>query len=271
MNYKFIILRKYFLIFYYTLFDIVLISFLFLFSTNKLNTQNLNFTIVTASDTSHFLSLKQLITSIIKFEPKANLIVYDLGLSKDELIDLKQNFNNINIKKFRFEEYPEHVHLSSQDNGAYAWKPIIINETINSVKGTLIWMDAGNVITKNLRTIKKYIKIIGFYSPLSSENIKKWSHPRTLSAINFPKTDLNKRNLNAAIVGINYNSKYIDLISKWKELSLDKEFILPDGANITNHRWDQTLLTLLFYKEYKKLFFLRTYNVFGIRVHQDID
>ena len=103
--------------------------------------------------------------------------VYDLGLTNEELIELKQSFGNINIKKFNYDDYPEHVNLSSQDNGSYAWKPIIIKETMNSVKGALIWMDAGNIITKNLWIIKNYINIFGFYSPLSSENIKKWSHP----------------------------------------------------------------------------------------------
>ena len=197
--------------------------------------------------------------------------VYDLGLTNEELIELKQSFENINIKKFNYDDYPEHVNLSSQDNGSYAWKPIIIKETMNSVKGALIWMDAGNIITKNLWIIKNYVNIFGFYSPLSSENIKKWSHPLTLEALKFPHNNLKKRNLNGAIVGVNNQSKYVNLVNKWEELSLKREIIIPDGANVTNHRWDQTLLTLLFYKDFKKAFFLRTYSVFGIKVHQDID
>ena len=97
-----------------------------------------------------------------KFEPNADLLVCDLGLTNEELIELKQSFGNINIKKFNYDDYPKHVNLSSQDNGSYAWKPIIIKETMNSVKGALIWMDAGNIITKNLWIIKNYINILVF-------------------------------------------------------------------------------------------------------------
>ena len=80
-----------------------------------------------------------------------------------------------------------------------------------------------------------------------------------------------KRNLNAAVVGIRYKSKFRKLVDLWKTYALQKDLILPEGANSSNHRWDQTLLTLIYYRDYQKLYSLKTYFVFGIKVHQDID
>ena len=151
------------------------------------NEQNKELTIVTASDTSHFESLKQLIDSIKKYEKHSNLIVFDLGLKVEELNELNNKYPNIEVNKFEFSNYPKHVNLSSQDNYAYAWKPIIIEEILNLSKGLVLWCDAGNLLTRNFNSLKRHIKINGFYSPLSSENIEKWSHPKTLNSLNFPK------------------------------------------------------------------------------------
>ena len=255
----------------YTFFDIIFLSLsqLLLF-LNWIN-NNEQLTIVTASDTSHFQSLKQLIDSIKKYEKDTRLIVFDLGLKIEELEELNSTYINIEVHKFEYNNYPEHVNLSSQDNGAYAWKPIIIEEILNLSKGLVLWCDAGNLLTRNLSSLKRHLIINGFYSPLSSEKIEKWSHPKTLNYLNFPKKKYLKRNLNAAVVGIRYKSRYKELVDLWKTSALQKDLILPEGANSSNHRWDQTLLTLIYYRDYQKLYSLKTYFVFGIKVHQDID
>ena len=104
----------------YTVFDIIFLSLsqLLLF-LNWIN-NNEQLTIVTASDTSHFQSLKQLIDSIKKYEKDTRLIVFDLGLKIEELEELNSTYINIEVHKFEYNNYPEHVNLSSQDNGAYA-------------------------------------------------------------------------------------------------------------------------------------------------------
>lgn len=39
-----------------------------------------------------------------------------------------------------------------------------------------------------------------------------------------------------------------DLIREWKDLSLIKDCITPEGLNRENHRPDQSIWSLLFYK-----------------------
>ena len=78
--------------------------------------------------------------------------------------------------------------------------------------------------------------------------------------------------LNAAIIGINpSNQVKKNYIKTWSEYSLNKKIILPDGSGKTNHRWDQSLLTVLYYKTFNPKVFLRTHKIFGILTHQDIE
>ena len=51
------------------------------------------------------------------------------------------------------------------------------------------------------------------------------------------------------VVGINYNIPWVkEMIKEWRDLSLIKECICPDGSDRSNHRQDQSIFTILFYK-----------------------
>ena len=268
LDYKFIVLKKYFLIFAYTFFDYIFISFGNIFKKQNIDNK---FKIITASDTSHYLSLRQLLDSIVKYEKDLKVIVYDLGLSDFEVSQIKNEYKTIELKKFEFNNYPKYFLLSEQDKGAYAWKPAIIYEEFIKDDSHLIWMDAGNLVTKPLKLLKKIIINYGFFSPLSSEDIKKWTHIQTLKNYNFPDSMLSKRNLNAALIGFKSSQENNSFVTEWKELAFQKDFILPDGANRDNHRWDQSLLTLIYYKKYMRKYLAKTNNIFGIKIHQDVD
>ena len=236
----------------------------------KIDETNYSLTIVTAADSSHFKSALQLINSILNYEPQSKIIFYDLGLKENEkkvLLDSK-----IKYKTFNFDSHPNFYRLEQKDAGAYAWKPAIIYEEMLIESGLLIWMDAGNKVIKNLKSLKYAIILNGFFSPLSSGNVQRWTHESTLEKLLVSKNIIKKRNLNAALIGINtHNNKIKNLIEIWYTNSKNKDLILPEGAGKHNHRWDQSLLTLEYYKQVNKYFFPRTNKLFGVLIHQDID
>ncbi len=247
-------------------FFIYILSYLFVSKKNRQKKIN----IITAADSSHFQTSKQLILSIQKYEKGINIIFYDLGLSGSELKEIMTL--GLDYKKFEFDKYPSFMKLSEPDAGAYAWKPQIISSELKESDNLVIWMDAGNVLTSDLKKIRSIIKQFGFYSPLSNGYVKQWTHTTTLNELNVQSTIHKKRMLNAAIIGLDpQNKKTQYLVKKWSDLSLNKELILPKGAGKKNHRWDQSLLTILFYKNYKKVIFPRTHKSFGVITHQDID
>lgn len=252
---------------YKIIFDIVLL--IKLRSQKSLN--NKEFKIVTGCDSSHFNSLVNLLKSIQKHEPNTETVVYNLGLSSDEIYYLKNNFD-FEIINFDFKNYPKFIGEIdiSKKLGSYGWKPIIINKEFHKNDKNLLWLDAGCLLTKKLTLLKKYILKMGFYSPESSNSVKDWSHASTIQNLNFPSEYLNSPNFSSGLVGIAQNEKKIkELINKWEYFALDKETLAPKGSSRENHRQDQTILTLLVYilKINNNLF--KSHRMFGLLKDQD--
>ena len=64
----------------------------------------------------------------------------------------------------------------------------------------------------------------------------------------------------AGIIGINYNINWCrDLITEWKDLALIKECISPELSDRSNHRQDQSILSILYYK-YNDIYNFRMIN-----------
>jgi hypothetical protein len=179
-------------------------------------------------------------------------------------------FPNTSVKIFDFEKYPIHVHLSSQDAGAYAWKPIIIDEVYNSSKSTdvLLWCDAGNIINNDIHHCIEVIKTNKVYSATSSADIARWTHPTSIRNLRMPPEYLSYKLRNAAFVGLLCNDETVkSFVNEWKTLSLNKDIILPSGANRSNHRHDQSILSYLYYKFNVP----NVDNYIGHSIHNDID
>ncbi len=261
------------LTFYYSI-DILYSIFLIvlnIFKLKKISKQKL--TIVTAASSTHAKSLMQFLNSVSKYSPNSIVEVYSLDLNPNQLEELNIftiNNQNININNFTFNKFPEHFNIMIQ-NGSYAWKGVIIHEVYNRTEGLVLWLDAGNLINNNLFFIKVLIYIHGFFSPISSNRIIDWTHPDTLKKFEDLENYYKKRNKNGAIIGFNVSNKNSKLfIEDFYKMSIDKSYIAPDGSSRENHRYDQSIISLLFFKYFNK-FIPKTYKLFGISIHNDID
>ena len=137
--------------------------------------------------------------------------------------------------------------------------------------GLVLWLDAGNLVRNNLFIIKLLIFSHGFYSPISSNRIIDWTHPKTLDKFNDLSKFFNKRNKNGAIIGFYTGNKKAKLfVEDFFNMSLDKSYIAPENSSRLNHRYDQSLISLLFFKYFDK-FIPKTYKLFGISIHNDVD
>lgn len=228
-----------------------------------------NFIIITGADSSHYKSLIQLLLSVLLHEKNTKVIVFDLGLTDLELNELKEKFKTIEIRKFNYSQYPKFFNIKI-NAGEYAWKPVIISDILNEFKCSIVWMDAGNVISSPLNTIRKIMNFTGFYSPYSEKKIFSWTHPKTLKFLETSDKILNKRNLNAACVAVNYNFNEIKkVIDKWKQCALMKECIAPEGSSRKNHRQDQAVLSVIAYKSNVVNILFKKY--YGFKIQQDVD
>jgi len=244
----------------------------------------MNVTLVTAASANHGATLIQFLHNLChQFSSKSDtrVVVYDLGLTQSQLKrvdEIAQQFPTLfAFEKFDYSRYPKHLDINN-NRGSYAWKPNIIYEVCEKHKGIVVWMDSGNLVHKELTSLKDQVLKEGLYTNESSGDIKLWTHPRTLDF--FKGIETHKTNRNAACVGLNYDFPWVrDLLNEWVTASNQKDCIAPAGSSLQNHRYDQAILSILYYKYQDKYKFKDNYRVYNRKrhmnneysVHNDID
>lgn len=231
-----------------------------------------NLVFVTGADDSFFESLVQLVDHFQNKFPNNTLIVYSLGINKNKLSNLISNYPNIIVEQFNFDEYPSFY--SKRDNfkklGSYAWKSAIIYEVISEYQSQVIWMDTGNLVKGKLIFLRIVLTAFGFISPFSIGSIKEWTHPNVLNVLSVKSYISKKRNLTGGLVGFDYsNENSMKLLQDWFTLSKKEKFISPPDSDRSNHRQDQSLLSILYYKNKKIVNPCHIKSIFGLLVNKN--
>lgn len=243
--------------------------------------------IISGADTTHFKSLLQLLTNlkdIFGHNSGLKIVIWDLGLTEEQLKELQSNFNRLCVfYKFEFKNYPDWVNIRI-NAGEYAWKPILIAETMKMEgkgKQYLVWLDSGNLVSSKdlFRVLLRNLQKSLIYSSITSGLVTDWTHPKMLEYMNVKKWGfdlLGFKNRNGALLGFNIQKKeVVELINDFSQLALIKDCIAPQDSSRQNHRQDQALFTLLYYKFHFKKHHLdlnkMTESDFGISAHNDID
>lgn len=236
--------------------------------------------IISGCSDNHFKTMLEFIKSMLKTTnlTKNSFVFYDLGLN-DKNIEILNNiyFNNSNYinynlyyKKFDYSKYPEWYNIEI-NAGEYAWKPAIIYETYKLFsEEVIIWMDAGNLIYNNLDILEDVIRINNVYSPISSGLIKDWTYKKVIELLR--PENLYLQNRNGACIGLNCSCDWVkNLIEDLYYFSSNKDYIAPEGSSRINHRQDQALFTILYYK-YQKIYNFNIVNKYiNFTIHNDID
>ena len=258
--------------FYWDLF-IIFVYLIYNFLVYKKPFDN-NIVFVTAAEKNYFIQLKSLLKSYNKYLNN-KLIIYDIGLAENQLKYLKDNFDNLEIIKFQFNQYPNFIgEYFDNKLGNYAWKPIIVYQVMQKHKSKVVWLDAGNLVTKKIVFLKIALTASGLVVPTSSNTIKDWTHPRTIEYIGINSKHLNSKNYASGLIGFDYNSRKAKKISElWCKFSQIQDCISPIGSSRANHRQDQAVLTLLLYNyfftnKFKKFIYPQTNFIFGILFHK---
>lgn len=230
--------------------------------------------LVTGASQNHEKSLLQLIRSVLQHiqNPFQTLIVYDLGLSSNALQMLHKH--KITVRPFPFSQYPDYFNIDVEA-GQYAWKPVIVQIVAQEYSDeNVIWMDAGNVVHNELKQLDDFVLENGIFTGVSSGTVKKWTHPGTLKYMDVPDKMLSFPCRNAACVGFNPRIPYAkDVLEEWAQLAQQRDCIAPLTSSRVNHRQDQAILTILFYKCILKHSF-QMYNAahgLGYTIHNDVD
>jgi len=121
--------------------------------------------IVTASDSSSFEDLNNLIGSIHFYDNKKTIVVYDLGLEIDQLVSV-EHYCNVISHSFSYENYPLHV-MNLTNN---AWKPIVIKLAVEQY-GSIIFLEPFMELRTDSGLLEFLIRRDGFFSYTIGSNI----------------------------------------------------------------------------------------------------
>ena len=231
--------------------------------------------IVTGASDNHVLSLQNMMNSFIKFniEKKNTLIVYNLGILSNRWIQLQRHYNkyseNIKFKIFNYSKYPAWYNIEIEA-GQYAWKPAIIFQIYHEYyEEIIVWMDSGNIIYSNLDALEKIIIENGIYSPRSQGYISHWTHSDTIKYMNCEDTI--KINRNGACLGFNTKLDLIKgFITQFYNYSCIQKCISPEGSSRKNHRQDQSIFSILYYR-YNMNETLDGSKYIGFSIHNDVE
>lgn len=213
--------------------------------------------------------------------PSARLVVYDLGMTSDGLKGVASIGKKLRMELLTldFGVLSPWMDVYNENNGAYAWKPAVIFKEIerqtasNSKPQIIIWLDAGNVIIHEPKILILLTLVYEFFTTASRGLIHEWTVISTRRTLDPEQKHEFKRNLNAAILGFKLDSaRAQNLLLAWHVCSQQKSLIAPSESNLDNHRFDQSLITLLAYERDLVPFWVPLGikpNSFGLLCHQD--
>ena len=101
--------------------------------------------------------------------------MYDLGFTKEQADYLNKNFKILNSISLTLRNIQKiFSERTSEDNklGSYAWKSAIVKEVVSKSRGSVVWLDAGDIVTKKLTLLKVVLTSQGIYIPKSAGKIK---------------------------------------------------------------------------------------------------
>ena len=210
--------------------------------------------IVTGADSTHFRSELQFLDSAVRNEPDATIVMWDLGLSEEEAQFVQEKHPGVHYRKFSYADYPGYF-LITESKGEYAWKPTVVFESAREFAGArsngiLLWCDAGNVVFKKLRWLRRYVGKNSVFAPFSRGTLRDWTHPDTVDFFELTDEELARSNCASGFVGFDLASDTAwSVLQQWSELALRKDVFAPPGSSRLNHRQDQAVLGCILVKQ----------------------
>lgn len=229
--------------------------------------------VATGSNSSHFHSMLQLINSLKNVERRNfRVVAYDLGLTDSERLVFHRVHPDLSLRRFPFENYPDHFDMS-KGAGEYAWKPCILQEVYSELRNgdLLVWLDAGNFITRKMWVVRSALFFRGFYTRITTGTIGEWTHEDTIGRLNMSRAR-HYRMICGCLIGVRKDARNNRLVREWRDSAIDRGVIAPEGSSRSNHRQDQSVVSLLYYKYYphRKRPPLLSRLEHELAIHQDI-
>jgi hypothetical protein len=184
-------------------------------------------TLVTAANENYKNCLRQLLRSVKKRCDLAEVrvVIFDLGLLPDTRTKITEKYSWAQFRTFIYEKYPPHVVL---ENRNYAWKPLVVFETVQEFGGIILWMDSANILKGPLDPMMARIKQDGILCLKGQSPLAERCEPAVLDALNVSDKIRIQPERFAGLIGFNTDNPTVAaLLEEWQALALQPELIAP--------------------------------------------
>jgi hypothetical protein len=129
----------------------------------------------------------------------------------------------------------------------FAWR--IVNKTLHKYK-SIFWLDAGSTVAGPITPIEDVIQRTGLMLVKGQDNdMKEKSAEATYEWFNATKATFKAGPHSINTQAFLYPSGYVESVVLPNALcAMDPNCITPPGANLANHRYDQTTISILAYR-----------------------
>jgi len=202
--------------------------------------------IVTASNSRYFKGLVNLVGSIHFWAPDHDIMVYDLGLKRSFLTEIKRWRKTAVVRRFAPGDAPAHCRRPR----IYAWKPLAIYHAMQR-HASVLWIDAGSDLRAPVTAIQEFLDQDGhFFVQGQDLDMTLMSHDGSYAAMGTKKACFKgKQHFAGNLQGYTQNEQARTLIlDPLYRCAMNRNCIAPKGSNLSNHRFDQTVLSILIYQ-----------------------
>ena len=232
--------------------------------TPYISCQGRNLRVATAANDAYFPNLLNFIGSVHYWEPNISVVVYNLGLSPEQISTLKQ-VENVDVRRLPLEKLPPYF----AEFQTYAFKPLLFLDALRTFpEPCLFWQDAGQEFRRPISTVRNVLQRKGFFlAKTGFQHPTPYTHPNHI--VFFGLTNLRymastaemRRNPEyrglwecaGGIIGVTRNAPILQrVVLPWAACTFYRSCISPEGTDRTNDRQDQTALNLiLYYRRWK--------------------
>ena len=243
--------------------------------------------VVSAVSSNHMSEATEMILSVQKYMPYTLLIMYSLGLTDKEMV-LLRSYCDLELRIFNFDKYPA-LSYTKHNLRKYGWKPLIVDEVAKEYE-LILWFDASIRLTRPIDdNVFKYLLSSpaflagpweGKMCLNSNDPIVSYTHDQTLRYL-FPDKSQNipalRKELQVwghiqACVWLMWLNKDTRqrILDNWVDCAFHEECMAPreavvdcnpikrgligrfspNGEYIGCHRYDQSVLDMILYREF---------------------
>jgi hypothetical protein len=204
--------------------------------------------IVTGATGGYMSGLTNLAASARYWAPQYKMVVYNLGGISSESIAQIRSWSNVLAVEWEGgvpSHYPPHVH----EGKIYAWKPIIVNETVHKY-GSIFWLDSGSTLAGPIQPMQEALQHQGIVLMKGQDlDMRPKAYAKSFEWFGYDKRSMAVGpHFSGNTQAFLFPSRYIEtVVIPNCKCAFDPNCIAPHGSKLSNHRYDQTTISILAY------------------------